>query len=81
MKIPRDLSGARLVKVLCRDWNYRVIHQEGSHIILQTDMPGHQRLSIPNHNPLRVGTLNGIVRAVSTHKGVHRQQLLETLRH
>ena len=80
MKIPRDLSGAQLVKVLCRDWGYRVIHQEGSHIILQTDTPSHQRLSVPNHNPLRVGTLNGIVRAVSAHKGVERQRLLDTLR-
>ena len=80
MKIPRDLSGAQLVNVLCRDWNYRVIHQEGSHIVLQTDAPSHQRLSVPNHNPLRVGTLNGIVRAVSTHKGVERQRLLDTLR-
>ncbi len=80
MKVPRDLSGAQLVKVLCRDWHYRVIHQEGSHVILQTDTPSHQRLSVPNHNPLRVGTLNGIVRAVSAHKGVERQQLLNTLR-
>ena len=80
MKVPRDLSGAQLVKVLCRDWGYRVVHQEGSHIILQTDTPKPQRLSVPNHNPLRVGTLNGIVRAVSAHKGVERQQLLEALR-
>ena len=80
MKIPRDLSGAQLVKVLCRDWNYRVVHQEGSHIILQTDTPAPQRLSVPNHHPVRVGTLNSIVRAVSAHKGVDRQQLLESLR-
>ena len=80
MKVPRDLSGAQLVKVLCRDWGYRVVHQEGSHIILQTDMPTPQRLSIPNHNPLRVGTLNSIVRVVAGHKGVERQQLLEALR-
>ncbi len=80
MKIPRDLSGAQLVKVLCRDWGYRVVHQEGSHIILQIDAPFHQRLSVPHHNPLRVGTLNGIVRVVSAHKGVERQQLLDTLR-
>ena len=76
MKIPRDLSGAQLVKVLCRDWNY----QEGSHIILQTDAPTHQRLSVPNHNPIRVGALNSIVRAVSLHKGIERQQLLDALR-
>jgi predicted RNA binding protein YcfA (HicA-like mRNA interferase family) len=80
MKVPRELSGAQLVKVLCRDWSYRVVHQEGSHIILQTDTPPPQRLSVPNHNPLRVGTLNGIVRAVSVHKGVERQQLLDALR-
>jgi predicted RNA binding protein YcfA (HicA-like mRNA interferase family) len=80
MKIPRDLSGAQLVKILCRDWNYRFIHQEGSHIILETDTPLHQRLSIPNHNPVRVGTLNSIVRAISLHKGIERQQLLENLR-
>jgi predicted RNA binding protein YcfA (HicA-like mRNA interferase family) len=80
MKVPRDLSGAQLVKVLCRDWGYRVVHQEGSHLILQTDVPTPQRLSVPNHNPVRVGTLNSIVRAVSAHKGVERQQLLEALR-
>jgi predicted RNA binding protein YcfA (HicA-like mRNA interferase family) len=80
MKVPRDLSGAQLVKVLCRDWDYRVIHQEGSHVILQTDTPTHQRISVPNHNPLRIGTLNSIVRVVSGHKGVERQQLLEVLR-
>jgi hypothetical protein len=28
--------------VLCRDWDYRQVHQEGSHIILQTGTPGHQ---------------------------------------
>jgi predicted RNA binding protein YcfA (HicA-like mRNA interferase family) len=80
MKIPRDLSGAQLVKVLCRDWNYRVVHQEGSHIILQTDSPSHQRISVPNHNPIRVGTLNSIIRAVSLHKGIERQQLLGAFR-
>lgn len=79
MKLPRDLSGAQLVKVLCRDWNYCVMHQQGSHIILQTETPTHQRISIPNHNPLRVGTLNSIVRAVSAHKGIERHQLLDAL--
>jgi predicted RNA binding protein YcfA (HicA-like mRNA interferase family) len=80
MKIPRDLSGAQLVKLLCRDWGYRVIHQEGSHIILQTAAPSHQRLSVPHHNPLRVRTLNSIARAASVHKGIERQKLLESLR-
>jgi predicted RNA binding protein YcfA (HicA-like mRNA interferase family) len=79
MKLPRDLSGAQLIKTLCRDWDYQMIHQEGSHIILQTKTPRHQRLSIPNHNPLRIGTLNSILKTVAVHKGVERQTLLESL--
>jgi hypothetical protein len=77
MKLPRDLSGTELVKALCRDWHYRVIHQE---IILETNSPTHQRLSVPNHNPLRIGTLNSIIRTVSAHKNIERPQLLDTLR-
>ena len=80
MKVPRDLSGSQLIKVLCRDWDYRQVNQEGSHVILQTATPGHQRLSVPNHNPLRVGTLNSVVRAVAAHKGVDRQAVLDSLR-
>ena len=80
MKVPRDLSGAQLIKVLCRDWGYNQVNQEGSHVILQTGTPTHQRLSVPNHNPLRVGTLNAILRAVAMHKGVDRQTLLDSLR-
>jgi len=80
MKVPRDLSGATLIKVLCRDWDYQLVNQEGSHVILETKAPGHQRLSVPNHSPLRVGTLNAILRAVARHKGVERHTLLDSLR-
>jgi predicted RNA binding protein YcfA (HicA-like mRNA interferase family) len=79
MKIPRNLKGQILVDVLCRHWGYKVVHQEGSHIILDTQIPSHQRISIPNHSPLRVGTLNGILRTVSMHKKVSKQDILDTL--
>ena len=35
MKIPRDLSGREIVKALRKHWDYRQVHQEGSHIILR----------------------------------------------
>ena len=79
MKLPRDLSGRGLVKGLCRDWDYRVINQEGSHIILQTASPKHQRISIPDHNPLRLGTLNAILRLIATHKGIQREDILRSV--
>lgn len=79
MKLPRDLSGHDLVQCLCRHWQYSLVHQQGSHIILQTDTPSHQRLPVSNHDCLRIGTLNGILRLVSAHKGVSREDILATL--
>jgi predicted RNA binding protein YcfA (HicA-like mRNA interferase family) len=63
MKLPRDISGRDLAKTLIRHWGYRQVNQVGSHIILQTKEPEHHRLSVPDHSPLRLGTLNSILRA------------------
>jgi hypothetical protein len=45
-------------------------------VILETDSPRHHRLAIPDHNPLRVGTLNAIIRAVAELKGLEKQDIL-----
>ncbi len=79
MRIPRDVAGAHLAQVLCRKWQYRKVHQVGSHIILETSEPSHHRIAIPDHNPLRLGTLNSVLRAVARHKGVHRDAIIEAL--
>ena len=78
MKLPRDLSGQQVVVGLCRDWGYRAVNQQGSHIILQTEEPRHHRLAVPDHAVVRIGTLNSILRAVSQHKGVDRDALLKS---
>jgi len=79
MKSPRDLSGRELAKGLCRNWDYREVHQTGSHIILQTETPSHQRIPIPAHRALKVGTLNEILRQIANHKGVSRESILESI--
>ena len=79
MKIPRDISGESLVKTLCKSWGYQQIHQIGSHVILETKSPSHQRMSIPNHKSLRIGTINSIIRAVANHKGLNKNKIIETL--
>ena len=79
MKLPRDLSGRDLIKLLCRDWGYRQVHQVGSHVILDTESPAHQRIAVPDHKVLRIGTLNALLRLVAEHKGVKREQLLRSL--
>jgi predicted RNA binding protein YcfA (HicA-like mRNA interferase family) len=79
MKIPRDIQGEKLVKVLVKLRDYHVIHQRGSHIILETNQPSPHRICVPNHNPVRVGTLNSILSAVARHKNVTKQDVLNTL--
>ena len=75
MKLPRDLSGQQLVKILYRDWGYQKVHQEGNHIILETDDPSHQRLAITDHKYLRIGTLHNILQAVANHKKISREDI------
>lgn len=79
MKIPRDLRGEDLVHLLRKEWDYRIVHQEGSHVVLETETPFHQRIAVPAHKSLRIGTLNAILRAVARHKGVEREDVLKSL--
>ena len=58
---------------------YVKVHQVGSHIILETSEPAHQRIAIPDQAPIRLGTLLSILRAVAGHKGVGRDAVIATL--
>ena len=79
MKLPRNLNGSALAKSLCQHWDYVQVHQTGSHIILDTEKPSHQRIAIPAHKSLRVGTLHNILKSVANHKGINRQEILDRL--
>jgi predicted RNA binding protein YcfA (HicA-like mRNA interferase family) len=79
MKIPRDVSGTHLADTLCRRWRYSKVHQVGSHITLETSEPAHQRIAIPDHHRLRLGTLISILRTVAQHKGVTRDAIIASL--
>ncbi len=46
------------------------VHQSGSHIIVETSGPTHERIAIPGHRPVRIGTFMAVLRAVARHKGV-----------
>ncbi|HEX5123163.1 MAG TPA: type II toxin-antitoxin system HicA family toxin [Rhodanobacteraceae bacterium] len=78
MKLPRDVDGAALAQTLCRRFGYRIVHQVGSHMVLQRETP-HHRVAIPNHRPLRLGTLNAILRTVEKTIGVERAAILAAL--
>ncbi len=78
MKLPRDVSGVQLVKKLER-LGYRVTRQTGSHLRLTCESPSQHHVTVPNHNPLRLGTLSGILDDVATHYKISREELLKRL--
>lgn len=78
MKMPRDLSGAELIKRLAV-LGYKPSRQTGSHIRLTCDYPSPHYLTVPKHDPLRVGTLSSILAEVATHHRLSRDELLQRL--
>jgi predicted RNA binding protein YcfA (HicA-like mRNA interferase family) len=78
MRVPRDLSGAELVQRLTR-LGYATTRQTGSHIRLTTQVHGEHHVTIPNHDPLRLGTLAAILNGVAAHHRLSRDALLQRL--
>jgi len=78
MKLPRDITGNDLAKALGK-LGYHVTHQTGSHIRLTTNENGEHHLTIPAHNPLKIGTLSAILSDIESHHKLTREMLLEYL--
>jgi predicted RNA binding protein YcfA (HicA-like mRNA interferase family) len=75
--IPRDLSGMDLAKLLNR-FGYVITRQTGSHIRLTTTFKGlEHHVTIPNHNPLKIGTLNNIINDIASYLGMDKQGLIK----
>ncbi len=66
MRLPRDISGDSLAKRLA-SYGCEITRQTGSHIHLTTKTGGEHHITIPLHDPLKVGTLSSILSDVSTH--------------
>lgn len=78
MKLPRDLSGAQLAKALGRV-GYSATRQTGSHLRLTAANPSEHHVTIPLHDPLRVGTLAAILADIAAHQQISRDELLDRL--
>ncbi|MBK7874038.1 MAG: type II toxin-antitoxin system HicA family toxin [Saprospiraceae bacterium] len=78
MKIPRDITGAQLANKLSI-YGYIITRQKGSHIRLTTQEPSEYHITIPNHTPLKIGTLSSILNAVANHRKVTKEQVIKEL--
>lgn len=70
MKLPRNVSG----KV-----GYKVTRQTGSHMRLTTTERGEHHVTIPRHDPLRLGTLSAILFDVAKHFEMDKAALVQEL--
>ena len=78
MKLPRSLSAQELIKALGR-YNYKANRQKGSHIRLTTSLNGEHHVTIPNHDPLRIGTLSSILGDVADHLSKTKDEVIQEL--
>ncbi len=79
MRLPRDVGGEELARILGRKHGYEVARQTGSHMRLSRTEGGEHHITIPRHKPLKVRTLNGILRDVADHLGTDRNSLIREL--
>ncbi len=79
MRLPRDVSGIALARLLER-YGYHSTRQTGSHLRLTSTLRGvEHHITIPRHAPLKVGTLSDILSDVAQYLEKDKTSVLEEL--
>ena len=77
--MPRDVSHKDL-HILLKKYGYAITRQVGSHIRLDSHFMGHEHsITIPAHKPIKVGTLNNILKDIATYLKMTKPELIESL--
>lgn len=78
MKLPRGVSGDHLIRMLER-LGYANLRQKGSHVRLRHPGPPAHTITVPLHNPLKTGTLHGILAEVAQMRSITVESLVALL--
>ncbi|HEY6503514.1 MAG TPA: type II toxin-antitoxin system HicA family toxin [Chitinophagaceae bacterium] len=78
MKLPRNISADELVSSL-KKFGYSISRQKGSHIRLTTISNGEHHLTVPDHNPIKLGTLSSIVNDIAAHFKLTKEETAKKL--
>lgn len=78
MKLPRNLSGTKLIQGL-EKIGYVTTRQRGSHVRPTATRNGEHHVTVPLHNPLKIGTLAAILNDVASHLRIERSVLFEDM--
>ena len=80
MKLPRDLPGNEVAKLLARHYGYQVTRCQGSHMTVALSVgTKRHRVTVPRHRVVRVGTLSAITADVAKVLGLSKREVLGTL--
>jgi predicted RNA binding protein YcfA (HicA-like mRNA interferase family) len=79
MKLPRDLTGDELLRGL-RRIGYALERQAGSHMILRCASPRAHSVTVPNHKPIKVGTLSSILHEIALQRSLSVEALLAEMK-
>ena len=78
-KIPRDISGRKLAKLL-EKYGYKIIRESASHMRLIAKYKDKEhKITIPDHNPIKIGTLNNILNDIANYLKVDKKKIIEEL--
>jgi predicted RNA binding protein YcfA (HicA-like mRNA interferase family) len=78
-KVPRNISGIELAKLLVK-YGYEIQREKGSHLRLNSNYMGYShKITIPDHEFLKIGTLNNILNNIADYLKVTKEQLIKEL--
>ena len=78
MKLPRGVAADRLIRTL-EHVGYEVVRQKGSHVRLRRQGPPAHTITVPLNNPLKTGTLHGILADVAAMLSITVESLAKLL--
>ena len=73
------MSGTDLVKLHGKSYGYIPTRQTGIHIRLTTQINGEHHITIPDHHPIKIGTLSAILSDIAGHQQKTKEQVINEL--
>ena len=78
-KIPRDISGRELVRLLKR-YGYEINRETGSYIRLVSKFKDEEHnITVPDHYPIKIGTLNNILSDLANYLKIDKKELIKEI--
>ena len=75
MKSLHSVSADEIIKSL-KILGYSITRLSGSHIRLTTSINGEHHITIPNHNPIKIGTISAILNDIAAHHKISKDELI-----